>query len=276
MFKIGEFARLSQLSVKTLRYYDRVGLFQPAHTDRFTSYRYYSADQLPRLNRILVLKELGFSLEQISGLLDEALPIEQMRGMLRLRRAEQEQRVQEEQARLTQIEARLQQLEERAMPMYEVVVKRVEAHTVASLRGGVQSYPEVGRLLDAVWDYVERHGVQGQFDAAIWHDPLPELGDIDVEGVVFIAQAIPANERIRVYELPGHEAVASLIHHGSYFTLPQAYPALARWLEASDYTIVGPNRELYLHGGSVQDDPSFVTELQFPVERATPNTRRTT
>jgi len=63
MFKIGEFSKLSQVTVKTLRYYDEIGLLKPAEVDRFTSYRYYSVDQLPRLNRILALKDLGLSLE---------------------------------------------------------------------------------------------------------------------------------------------------------------------------------------------------------------------
>ena len=65
MFKIGEFSKLSRVSVKALRHYDDMGLLRPAQVDRFTSYRYYALEQLPRLHRILGLKELGFSLEQI-------------------------------------------------------------------------------------------------------------------------------------------------------------------------------------------------------------------
>ena len=79
MFKIGDFSKLSQVPVKTLRYYDEIGLLKPAKVDRFTSYRQYSADQLPRLNRILALKDLGLSLAQIAQLLDGDLPPEQIR-----------------------------------------------------------------------------------------------------------------------------------------------------------------------------------------------------
>ena len=88
MFRIGEFSKLSQVPVKTLRYYDEIGLLRPAKVDDFTGYRYYSADQLPRLNRILALKDLDLSLAQIGELLDGDLPAEQMRGMLRLKQAE--------------------------------------------------------------------------------------------------------------------------------------------------------------------------------------------
>jgi DNA-binding transcriptional MerR regulator len=71
VLKIGEFARVNQVSIATLRYYDHCGLLKPLALDPETGYRYYSLDQLPRLNRILALKELGFPLEQIAQLLEE-------------------------------------------------------------------------------------------------------------------------------------------------------------------------------------------------------------
>jgi DNA-binding transcriptional MerR regulator len=94
MFKIGEFSRLSRVSVRMLRYYDQLGLLKPSQTDSFTNYRYYSADQLPRLNRILALRDLGFSLEQIKDMLEEELSTDQLLGMLKLKRAELEQQMQ--------------------------------------------------------------------------------------------------------------------------------------------------------------------------------------
>ncbi len=124
MFKIGEFSKLSRVTVKTLRYYDEIGLLKPAEVDRFTSYRYYSVSQLPRLNRILALKDLGLSLDQIGQLLKDDLSPEQIRGMLRLKQAEIRQQVQEEQARLARVEQRLRYIEqEDKMPNYDVVIK---------------------------------------------------------------------------------------------------------------------------------------------------------
>ena len=112
MFKIGEFSKFSQVPVKTLRYYDEIDLLKPVEVDQHTGYRYYSAEQLYRLNRILALKDLGLSLAQIGELLDGDLPAEQMRGMLRLKQAEVQGRVKEEQARLARVEWRLRQIEE--------------------------------------------------------------------------------------------------------------------------------------------------------------------
>jgi DNA-binding transcriptional MerR regulator len=112
MIKIGEFSKLVQVPVPTLRYYDEIGLLKPIEVDRFTGYRYYSASQLPRLHRILALKGLGFSLEQIAAVLAEGLTLEQMRGMLRLRHAQISQQLIETQNQLVEVEARLHQIEQ--------------------------------------------------------------------------------------------------------------------------------------------------------------------
>src|SRR5688572_31217498 len=111
MIKIGDFSKLVQVPIATLRYYDQVGLLKPLEVDKFTGYRSYSADQLPRLHRILALKGLGFSLEQIGAVLDEGLSPEQMRGMLRLRRAQIGQQIAGMQSQLTEVEVRLRQIE---------------------------------------------------------------------------------------------------------------------------------------------------------------------
>ena len=103
MIRIGDFSKLSRVSIKTLRYYDEMGLLKPIEVDRFTGYRYYDFHQLPRLYRILALKELGFSLEEIGRFLEENLSTEELRGMLKLRQAEIRQRMEEETVRLEQV-----------------------------------------------------------------------------------------------------------------------------------------------------------------------------
>ena len=100
MFKISDFSKLSQVSMRTLRYYDEIGLLKPVHVDEDTGYRYYLVEQLSRLQRILALKDLGFELAQIVQVLDEDLPPEQLRGMLRLKQLEIQQRILAEQERL--------------------------------------------------------------------------------------------------------------------------------------------------------------------------------
>src|SRR3954453_23398220 len=110
VIRIGSFARIAQVSTRALRLYDKLGLLKPAQVDPSTDYRYYSVAQLPRLNRILALKDLGFSLEQIEVVLS-GLTLDQLRGMLKLRHAEVEQQVAQEQGRLARIATRLRQIE---------------------------------------------------------------------------------------------------------------------------------------------------------------------
>jgi len=271
MTRIGDFSRLSRVSIKTLRYYDEMGLFEPVEVDRFTGYRFYSVSQLPRLNRILALRDLGLSLEQVAQVLDEGVSPEQLRGMLRLKRAELQQHIAEEQERLARVEARLNAIElEDRMPDYDVVIKQIEPQLVAGVRDTLASYPEVGRLFNEVYGYLARLGVSGPdlIGAAIWHDDEFKTGDIDGEAVVFLKQALPGSERVKVYELPAAK-VASFVHKGAYNRLSQATEAIGRWIEANGYRIVGPNREIYLYCPEPvrQDDESYVTEIQFPVEK---------
>src|SRR5260370_3850104 len=135
MLKIGDFSKVSLVSVKALRYYDELGLLKPALVDALTGYHYYSASQLPRLNRILVLKDLSLSLQQIAHLLDQELTPDQIRGMLRLKQVELHQQLEEGQARLERIEAWLQAFEQKAiMPAYDVVLKKVAPLQVAQVR----------------------------------------------------------------------------------------------------------------------------------------------
>jgi effector-binding domain-containing protein len=274
VIRIGEFSKLSQVSIKTLRYYDEMGLFKPINVDPFTGYRYYSASQLPRLNRILALRDLGLSLDQIAQVLDEGVSAEQLRGMLRLKRAELQQHIAGEQARLARVEARLSTIDmEDTMPEYDVVIKQIETQLVAGVRDTLSSYPDVGRLFPEVYSHLTRHGVSGPdlIGAAIWHDDEFKTSEIDGEAVVFLKQAIPEGGRVKVYELPG-ATMASVIHNGAYNTFNQAYEAVLHWIEANGYKIVGPNREVYLYCTQPvhQDDDSYVTEIQFPVAKREP------
>ena len=112
MFRIGEFSHIAQVSGRLLRYYDEIGLLSPEYTDPQTGYRYYRAEQLPRLNRILVLKELGLGLEQIARLLGQHTSSEEIRGMLLPRKAQITQAMQDDLARLQLVEARLDQIDD--------------------------------------------------------------------------------------------------------------------------------------------------------------------
>lgn len=274
MFKIGEFAQMTQVSAKALRLYDEMGLLKPARIDPFTEYRYYSADQLPRLHRIIALKELGFSLEQIKPMLDERVSAEQIKGMLMLKRAETAQAMQEEQARLMRIEARLQLIElEGKMTTYEVIVKQAPAERVAGVKGIIPDFDGsqvqvFNKMFDKAFGYVYGHGVRNAgCGIVLYYNDDGSMKNAPVEAAVQIGDAkLASGDGVEVHELPA-ATVATTVHKGKFDTIGQAYDALMKWIEANGYRIAGPSRELYVKF-SRDDLAGNVTELQFPVEKA--------
>jgi DNA-binding transcriptional MerR regulator len=272
MIKIGDFARLSQVTVATLRHYDDVGLFSPVQVDQFSGYRYYSVGQLPRLNRILALKDLGFTLDQIASVLTEGLTPDQLRGMLKLKRSEVGHRLAEEQARLVRIEARLRQIElEDSMPEYDVVLKTVPSMLVASCRVTIPTNDQVpaylGPAFTETFDYVHWQGARETGPClAIWHTPADVYANEDAEAAVPIDHPVPGADRIQIYELPQVQ-VAAVVHHGNFEDFTQGHTALMKWIEENGYQIAGPFREIYIKHDH-RDLTDSTTEIQFPVEKA--------
>ena len=271
MIKIGDFARLSQVSVVTLRYYDEMDLLKPVKVDHFTGYRYYSADQLPRLNRILALKDLGFSLEQIKLMLADGLSLEQLRGMLKMQRSEVEQRLSDERERLVRIEARLRQIElEDQMPNYDVVIKAAPAMLVAARRVTIPTNDQVpeylGPAYTEVYDYIRKQGAKDNGQClTLWHSPADVYADEDSEAMVVIDRPLPGTDRVKVYELPPTQ-VAAVVHQGNFEEFTQGHAALLEWIDANGYKIVGPYREIYIKHEKT-DLSNSITEIQFPVEK---------
>ncbi len=269
MLKIGDFSALTQVSVKTLRYYDETGLLHPLRVDAQSGYRYYSAAQLPRLHRILALKDLGFSLEQIGRALTDGITPEQLRGMLLLRSMEQENRVRDEQDRLMRLQVRLRLIEKENLMSQDIIIKEVAPQWIASVRKIIPSYPAVGQLYGELFAVLGQHAAASGPPVALWHDSEYKEKDVDAEAGVYLKSSVPVNGPVQVYQLPGVTA-ASIIHQGAYNRLSESYDAILRWIEANGKSIAGPSREIYLQCGNPvrQDDESYITEIQIPVNPA--------
>ena len=276
MIRIGDFSKLSRVSIKALRFYDEMGLLKPVSVDCFTGYRSYEFDQLPRLHRILALKDLGFSLEEIGRLLESALSAEEMRGMLKLRQAEIRQQVQEEAERLERVEQWLRQIEqEDSMSKYDVVIKKIEPIKIAAVRGVVPTPPEQGGLWSELEGYLTAQHVHPTGPCfALYHDEEHKERDWDIEACEPIGGELKASKRVKVYTLPAVEMMACTIHHGPFVTIGEAYDAILKWVDENGYRIYGPGREIYVRvaeegqGMVSQTDPETVTEIQFPVAKA--------
>lgn len=287
MFKIGDFSQLAQVSVRALRLYDELGLLKPAQTDRFTSYRFYALDQLPRLNRILALKDLGLSLDQIGDLLQRDLPADQLRGMLRLKQAEIGQQLQAMQTQLRRVDARLKQIEQEGQPpKYEVVVKSVAAQTIVAARAIVPQLSDMAGLrcglYEAIYRWLDNHGLRAlEPEMAIYHNAEYVEQDIDMEAAAPINLAAPidpamlkssppsAAAAVVVRELPAVETMATVIHKGDMWDVGQAIIALYIWLGQHGYAPAGPYRELHLFWRELDIETeqfsNIALEMQIPV-----------
>ena len=279
MFRIGEFAKVARVSVKTLHHYDEIDLLKPKLVHATTGYRYYSIDQLPRLNRILALRDLGFTLNHIRSVLDEGLSSSELRGMLRLKEAELLNQIQEEQERLERVKVRLRQIErEDTQYDYDMLVKPVKPLTIASARSIIpltdDTFQHCAQLAVAVYNWLQRTG--SPFSDR-WYSLYHEIGSeshnerIDIEMAVEVepslltkATQFPSTQ-VKVRELPGTSTMACLLHHGGYDRLWDAHIGLMSWIEASGYHSAGLYRCVYLRRPSQESEP--LTELQIPIRQ---------
>jgi DNA-binding transcriptional MerR regulator len=270
MLNIGEFARLGQVSPRMLRHYDRTGLLIPDRVDPDTGYRSYGVSQLGRLHRLLALKDLGFTLEQIGPLLDREAPAEELRGMLELRRAQIEQTVAEDQARLRRVEAHLRAIEgSTTVNTQDIVIKQTQPLRVAEATGTAagltheQIAPVFMELAPRVIEHLTRSGAGTTMMVGHYDEPR-EDGSVDVHvGFEIGDQAVLAGDGIEVVDLPVVE-VASVVHRGTMAGVGEVYERMIQWIEDSGYRLDGYSRELYL---DTEDGVPSVTELQVPIVR---------
>jgi DNA-binding transcriptional MerR regulator len=267
MLTISEFARLGQVSPRMLRHYGETGLLTPARVDSQTGYRFYDVAQLARLHRLVALRELGFTLEQIRPILEEELPAGELRGMLRMRKAQIEQNLAGEHTRLRRIEAHLRALERgQVMELHDVVIKHSEparvAEAVASAPGfGPENIAPVFRpLFRQVRASLRDRGIRPGVNIARYEGPA-EDGSVALHvGFDIGGQDAGADALLRIVDLPP-VPVAALVHRGTMEDIAPAFEALVRWTKDSGHTLAGPSREIYHHWDD-EDPAGHVTELQ--------------
>jgi DNA-binding transcriptional MerR regulator len=277
MFRIGEFAQIAQVSGRQLRFYDQLGLLEPAHVDAQTGYRYYSIRQLPRLNSILALKELGLSLEQIGPLLKNGISPTELRAMLTMKQAQLAQSLREEESRLRHIESRIAQIDRRGgIGDYDVVVKRVAATPFLSLRCSCENMDEAVRMVRTVAEdgiRLIRPALRDKLIAVARNDLDGEKLDLEIG--FSLTRASNANVRITgnlvltASELPAVDTMATIVRPGTNAASHCAFGTIGMWIEANGYEVAGPCREVFLE--PVTGPPGFesaLVEIQFPLRQA--------
>jgi DNA-binding transcriptional MerR regulator len=273
MLGIGDFARHGRVSVRMLRHYDAIGLLRPAYVDQVTGYRSYDAGQLSQLNRIVALKGLGFTLQQLRFILDDEVSVEELRGMLRLRQAELQSQIATDTARLAQVEARLRIIErEGEMPADDVQIKRIPGIRVAELTATATAAsfepesiaPVIGPLYDELRTRLDRAGLTTAGPGVAYYEDSPDGDGVLVNAAIPVDADPGEDHDVVIVDLPEIEQAATIMHRGAMDDVMPTIQALARWIHANGYRSVGYNRELYIELGENRD--AWVTELQEPID----------
>jgi DNA-binding transcriptional MerR regulator len=274
--KIGDLAHLARVSTRTLRHYDEIGLFKPTRIDPQTGYREYSVTQLALLNRILALRDLGFSLEQIMTLTSNGFAPERLRDLLELRKAELETHLLEQSKRLEQVEQRLERInKEGSMSDYTVNLKPLPDCLIASVRN---------KDLDIIEDNIRslRAYYSILFDHLAQHDVHSSLPQINIahptqddfwkmEVAQMLEKPIPESDQVKVYELKGVPMAAFLEFRGvhDWRKVEDALLGLLTWVEENGYSTVGAVRQVYIEmPQGYSEGVPCVIELQVPVKRS--------
>jgi DNA-binding transcriptional MerR regulator len=272
MFRIGDFSRIARVSARLLRFYDEIGLFTPAHADPQTGYRYYTVAQLAQLNRILVLKDLGFNLDQVRNILNSNVSAAELRNMLLLRRNDVEQTLALESRRLQHIETRIAQLEsEGALSAEDVVVRAEPMHRLVSLRRTVPSFGAARGLILELRNHARQLLPKGHPFAliAIAHSPQFEQDEIDVEFGCFLDEGVkadlPVGSVLKSRELEAVERMAVCVRVGLPEDAHLVTAKIGRFVEANGDRLAGPSREVFLQTPNFDRMHEAVVEMQFPI-----------
>lgn len=268
MYRIGQFSKLAKVTVKALRFYEEEGLLEPRRVDPITGYRYYGSEQLPRIHRIVSLKQCGFSLPEIR----RALAGRDLAALFADRKRELEARALETARQLSSIEHYLDSLREGNSMTYNVVIKELPRVMVFSKRMIVASYdsyfteiPKIGEEVAAANPDL-RCLDNPPYCFIMYHDGEYKEADIDVEYCEAVYQAGVDTETIRFKTIERIPRAACVLHKGPYSGLRNAYAAVFKWIEDNSLTVAGNPRESYIDGIWNKPDPDdWLTEVQVPL-----------
>ncbi len=269
VFSIGQFSRITGLSVKTLRLYHEKGLLEPRATDPQTGYRYYDARNLDQARAIAYLRQMEFPLSEVREILDHFEQEEEILNFFERQKSTIEARM----AQLDQVAGSLNTviMAERGIQQmlkktdFEVREKQVEALRIAGLRWKGK-YDETGKAFQRLGRQAGRY-ITGKA-MNLYYDADYRDEDADIESCFQVREGASAKGEIQIRLLPGGRC-ASIIHKGPYDQLSHSYARLFEYLQLRDYPIQMPIREIYLKGPGMifRGNPqNYLTEIQIMID----------
>jgi DNA-binding transcriptional MerR regulator len=266
MIRIGDFARMAGVSVATLRLYDEQGLLEPVQVDSESGYRFYQSSQLVLLHRISVLKELGFTLREISSIIREGVKPDGMSELLAEKRRMAESQLQKERQKIKRLELQIQIIKGlQKMTIADVQTFTVSEKTVAAIHLVIPTNDQAEEILGSAYgrlfSTLSRQGVEAQGPClAIWATSPDTVTEEVVDAAVPVGPGLLEEGDIALVTLPRVD-VASVTHRGPFCDFQTCHIVLKEWLAANRCRLSGPYREIY-HSAPCED---AVTEVQYPI-----------
>jgi len=270
MLKIGEFSKLSRVSVRMLRHYDEIGLLKPVYIDPDSGYRYYSEKQLLVAGRITAWKDMGFGLSSIGQLLRSYDDRGQLENYLLLKQAELREELRQLARRLRLLDTALKQLRKDEDMKYGVTLKTFPERNAATVRRIIPGYGQEGLLWGVLMEETAALALVEDdpcYCCAVFHDREYKEADVDVEVQKTVKGNYPDTENVRFRTLP-EVTVASATCKGPYDQMGDVMAAVAQWVADNGYVWNGPAFNIYHVSPHESSDPNeFVTEVCYPVKR---------
>lgn len=267
MYRIGMFSKINKVTVKTLRYYDEEGLLKPAFVDEENGYRYYTSEQLPALHKIIALRQIGFSIDEISAILNGL----NIMNIFEERKWELEAVIEGSQQQLSRITHYIEKIKEDFNMSYQVALKELPEVIVYSKRMVVPDYNYYFQAIPGIGEEVAKANpglrcAVPEYCFIIYHDGEYKEKDIDVEFCEAVTDMGRDTETIKFKKMPKVTAAACVYHKGPYSTIGNAYAHLFKWIADNGYMPSDNPRESYIDGiWNKESQNDWLTELQLPI-----------
>ncbi|MEW9122213.1 MAG: MerR family transcriptional regulator [Thermotaleaceae bacterium] len=266
MYRIGEFSKMTKTTIKTLRYYDEMGLLKPAFVDAETGYRFYTTKQLVPLHYIIALRQVGVSIEEISLIVSG----QSFHEILEKRRREIILEIDSSKDRLSRIEFILSGKEEESFMNYGAIIKELPECIVYSKKMTVPNYDAYFEVIPAIGEEVKKANPNlkcsvPEYCFIVYLDGEYREKDIHIEFCEAVEAFGAETGDIKFKKMDSVTAV-SVMHKGSYSELSKAYAYAFKWIEENEYKAIDNPRESYIDGiWNKEDQADWLTELQIPV-----------
>jgi len=262
MIRIGDFSKLSHLTVKTLRFYEKEGLLIPQSTDKWTGYRMYETCQLARAARIRAFRQLGLSVAEIRDILngaDERDILTARAEMLRLQIKEMDKCL-----------SVIHHILEEDNMKYQVTVKTIPQTTVYSAEVRIGGYSDMMQVIPAIGEECLKlnPGLKcavPPYEFCEYLDGEHKESDILIRHNEAVEHAGKEGGRITFRTIP-ETKVLSVFYKGGYDGIGEAYAYIMKYAEENGYTVTGLSRECYIDGiWNKESEDEWLTEIQLPI-----------